>query len=84
MLAAVIFVSSATNRAGLNPSNPPWKGTTNFLVAKLTVDPAGVIETVAPFAKEADGCCFSLLKLNATFCPESEFFCFCLDFFDQL
>ena len=52
--------------AGLNPSAPPCIGTTNFLVDKLIVEPPGVIvEPSDAVSNEADGCCFSLLKLNA-------------------
>ena len=73
MLAAVILVSNPTNLEGLNPSNPPWNGTINFLVERFIVDPPGVIVvSFVPAAfNEADGCCFSLLKLNATLLPTS-------------
>ena len=64
-----MFVSKPTNLEGLNPSNPPWKGTTNFLVARLIVDPPGEIVSPAPESKDAEGCCFSLLKLNAVLSP---------------
>ena len=59
----------AIYRAGFNPSNPPWKGTINFLVERLIVDPSGVIVSPAPESKDAEGCCAHSDKLKCLLLP---------------